>query len=643
MPLQNTFISMATASNPTIACAENIAILYLLRSVPAPPSRNCADCLPIFQKHSTLSFDMECKLVSTLAFIAHNKDDVEHIPAICLDEDAESGCLKIIFAVNKASHNDGDKAICRIQQGLDHIFAILATVSETGDPILTAVVSMCSSRILSRLRLVCPSRKAMKRPLKGTLREALLAVKIARQKRNSGILFEAAGSFTLRAKELEKLLDSWSQYQVDRRLVKVVEGIYQLQQIKGLPDLIYTIPNKDMDPSSRKSLLNIISKVSRYWEAARFLYRLAKKSPLARAMITVPVRLPKEVFSIPASGGYTPDLRSKTTEATGSQQKLLQEICAILKLSQEDALKKYSCQVIRTLSTAKIHAEMQLIAHCELESPGILPRVICSSKDACFLCNLCLQLYQKTYTPRSHGRLYPRWRLPSMPQLAELEQRFSQVLGHHFTETCAALLSTRQSAIYPVPNESTLLTLPLSRTTTRVSILSETTSQVDPLPRSNKVSIDGVNGKKRTKNTALAEKRDTPSDSRTSSHYYTKPKEVELEYCTLPQWSKEYGSLSPGESSRVYRAGSSCSLEIQIEHATGLNDLTYYLEWVGGKEAMEARTKCSSPQLIDTEHLEGIITLSEQKPVYLMAKGTVLKVSWASGPTSLPLAGHVGD
>ncbi|KAL4864641.1 hypothetical protein BDV12DRAFT_205596 [Aspergillus spectabilis] len=612
---------MATTSNPTIACAENIAISYLLRSIPAPPSRNRADCLPVFQRRSTLPFDTERKLVGTLAFIAHSKDDVEHIPAICLDEDAESGCLKVIFAVNKASYDDGEEVICRIQQGLGCIFAILATVS--GDQILTSVVSMCSSRILSRLRLAFPSGKTMKRPLKDTLREALLAVKIVRQKLNNRILLEAAGSFTLKGKEVEKLLDSWSQYQVDRRLV----------EIEGLPELIRIIPNKEMGPDSRKSLLNIISKVSRYWEAARFLYCMAKKSPLARAMTTVPVRLPEEAFSYPKISGYAPDLRSKITEATprGSQQKLLKEICAILKISQQDAVNKYSCQVIRTLSTAKIHAEIQLIAHCELGNPGISPRVICLSKDACFLCNLCLQLYQKTYTPRSHGRLYPGWRLPSVPQLAELEQRVSQALVHHFTGPCAALLSTRRRAIYPDLNESTLFTLPLSRTTTRVSALSDITNRVSPLPGSSKVSIYGGKSKPRTKNTALADKGDTPSDIPTPSHHCAKSKEAELEYRTLPQRSKIYGSLGPGESSRVYRAGSLRSLQIQIEHATGLNDITYYLEWLGAEEAAEVRAKRSPPELIDTEHLEGMMTLSEQNSLYLTAKDTVLKVGWASG------------
>jgi hypothetical protein len=120
---------MAPDPNPIIVCAENIAISYLLRSIPTPPSRNHAE-FPLAQKRpSTLPFDTERKLVGALAFIAYRQDDIEHIPALCLEEDPVSGCLKVIFAVNKANYNDGEDAISRIQRGLEHIFAILATVS----------------------------------------------------------------------------------------------------------------------------------------------------------------------------------------------------------------------------------------------------------------------------------------------------------------------------------------------------------------------------------------------------------------------------------------------------------------------------------------------------------------------------------
>ncbi|KAL4915478.1 hypothetical protein BDW62DRAFT_219385 [Aspergillus aurantiobrunneus] len=634
---------MHSTSDPIIVLAENIAISSLLRSIPAPPSRNRTDFLPASKRRYTLTFDTECKLASTLAFIAHSKDDVDHIPALCLEEDPRSGTLNVKFAVNKASHIDGEDAICRIEEGFERIFAILATVSaesiydgDIGGQLLTSVVSMCSSRILSRLRLVSSRRTAMKRPFKGSLQEALLAVKIARQKLKDRDLTETAKNFTIRAKEVKGLLDSWSQYQVDKNLVKIVESIHQLQQVQGLSNLIRIIPNQDMSPTSRESLLNIVSKVARYWEAARFLYRTAKKSPLARAMRTVPVRLPKEAYAAPLINGYVPDLQSKIIEATprGSQQKLLAELCAILDISRQNASDRYAGQVMRTLTKAKVHAEIQLITHCELQSPEASPRVICSSKDACFLCNLCLQLYQKIYTPRSHGRLYPGWRLPCLPQLAELQQRLSQTLRDHFQETCSALLSTRRKAIYPDPNESALLTLPLSRTTAGDSISSGATkagSRIFPLPESSKSTNDPHT------ETADLQNEDMPPDSSTSSHHCAKSIETELKYCTLARRSKEHGCLTPGESSEVYRVSSLRPLHIQIEHATGSNTLTYHLEWLGVEEAAEVRERSSLTNVIDAEQLESAVTLRDKHLLYLIVKDTVLKICWASGDAGLSL------
>jgi hypothetical protein len=72
------------------------------------------------------------------------------------------------------------------------------------------------------------SSTTAKRPFKGTLQAALLAVKIVRRKLKDGNLSKTADNFTLRAKEVEKLLDSWSQYQANTRLVEVVEGIHRL-------------------------------------------------------------------------------------------------------------------------------------------------------------------------------------------------------------------------------------------------------------------------------------------------------------------------------------------------------------------------------------------------------------------------------
>ena len=60
----------------------------------------------------------------------------------------------------------------------------------------------------------------------------------------------------------------------------------------------------------------------------------------------------------------------------------------------------------------KVHAEIQLLFWYELHPDRPRPRVICSSKSACYLCNLFFQLHGGFAVPRTHGKLYPRWVLP---------------------------------------------------------------------------------------------------------------------------------------------------------------------------------------------------------------------------------------
>jgi hypothetical protein len=173
-----------------------------------------------------------------------------------------------------------------------------------------------------------------------------------------------------------------------------------------------------------------------------------------------------------------------------------------------------------------------------------------------------------------------------------------------------------------------LFTLPLSKTTTRASILSKATradSRISQLPNSSK--IVGVSDLCADK-TPDSENGNTPPDSPSPSQDCAKSIENELEFSTLVQGLKNFGCLTPGESSKIYRVDSLRSLEIQIEHATGSNDLRYYLKWLGAEEAAEVREKGSSTQVVDSEHLEGMATLYEQNSLYLVAKDTILKVGW---------------
>lgn len=170
-----------------------------------------------------------------------------------------------------------------------------------------------------------------------------------------------------------------------------------------------------MNPSSRSSLLNIIRKVSRYWEAARQLYRTAKQFPLVRNMKIQLASLPQKAFEGQINSIEFSDPCSRLSRLGFVKgQQSVSQLCRNLKLDQKAAFARYE-GAQKALSAPKIHVEIQIIAFCEMQAPELFPRVVSSSKDACFLCNTFIQLYGRMHTPKAHGRLYPGCRLPSLP------------------------------------------------------------------------------------------------------------------------------------------------------------------------------------------------------------------------------------
>ena len=63
----------------------------------------------------------------------------------------------------------------------------------------------------------------------------------------------------------------------------------------------------------------------------------------------------------------------------------------------------------------KVHAEVQILLYYEQRPQLFCPRIIGSSKSACYLCNLFIQSHGRLQVSRSHGRLYDRWILPAWP------------------------------------------------------------------------------------------------------------------------------------------------------------------------------------------------------------------------------------
>jgi hypothetical protein len=493
---------------------------------------------------------------------------------------------------------------------------------------------MCSSRILARLSLGPRAKLKAKKDFKKGIVEAIDFVNRQRNDRNQSTL----SLFTTKARELVKLVDLWIKHQTQTPLEDLVEGVYQLQKTETVQRVLDGMSNRDMDPLRRASLVNVVKKVARYRQAARFLYRLVAKEQRLSKLKAIAVNLPKEYFekSVPSSVDYYPRLSSVLfrIHPKYAKEKSLVQIRRLLLTKKEKSVDEdFSERVLKTLNEAKIHAEVQLIAHCESQLPGgsmgLPPRVICSSKDACYLCNLAIYLYRgKTHTPRSHGRLYPGWRLP-LQQHQQLGVSFNQALEAKIKESLMFLFQKQQRIIYPFPMESTLGTLPPSNTTLYGSSI-EDESVVSRIGLGHEVPVCTLQSVGNPEPTGFkpgekSKSRDLISDIRSQDSHLSNEDEM------LPRGIALKKTIKPQNAPFIYSNG---LLEVQMDLeppdpsklATNQTSLTYSIEWLD--KTAEIQEKCHSGCVIDIGTLQGEVfhELCGKNSLYMRFENSVIRL-----------------
>ena len=159
------------------------------------------------------------------------------------------------------------------------------------------------------------------------------------------------------------------------------------------------------DVNATEALLDRLRKLSQYQMACEVLLKVARRNTAFSNISIKFVDLQQE--KMPIDDTYMKDIRE-----------LIRRNC------DKDHLSRAACSRRKNVSTlcssvetrlnhnCRLHAEMQLVAHFEQIAPHLRPRVICSSKSACYLCYLLLKLQGKYHTPSTHGRLYPAWQYP---------------------------------------------------------------------------------------------------------------------------------------------------------------------------------------------------------------------------------------
>ena len=173
--------------------------------------------------------------------------------------------------------------------------------------VFDAVVSMCTKRILLRLRLVRSKQGASKRSIQQGLRsgvECLSRLRMATSDPRCKLLC----SFINEAKLAIKLADDWVNHQTLVRLKELVNSIYRLRLAVDPEALFSGLTSRDMDPTSRKSLINTINKVARYREIGRYLYRISKKNVLQHQIKFKAIGLSAEAYARPTETSATSTL-----------------------------------------------------------------------------------------------------------------------------------------------------------------------------------------------------------------------------------------------------------------------------------------------------------------------------------------------
>ncbi|RKU41611.1 hypothetical protein DL546_002722 [Coniochaeta pulveracea] len=455
---------------------ENVALLLFLTVCPSSPSTNPLPPLADSQGPvRTLSFERERSLASGLAFLAGPSDNPNHIVAACVEENSSKDGLSVLLAINKARPRDAEGVLDTTRHGLQGVLNVLAEVRYNSDRpqlehrVLQAVVSLSRKRILQRIGSDRTGYNGKPTTRLASVLEKATAIVGKRSQQGNLTLRQLtmADLFIKASNVLEAVLcelELCSASDINPRLLQVIQQASRLSKTVHLPDLLDDVPARDIEPQLAGALARRIRKLGRYYSFTRYLYQTAKNTKLFRQAVVKTVTLSPDCFVKAQSGApkcNLEDCLGRCQQSKGSKKQLYQNLDTDFTQLND----KIAATVTQTSSGAKIHAEIQILAHYESNPSRLPPRVISSNKDACYLCHELIRIHGKYHTPRSHGRLYPGWKLPVMTVFPSLQKRLNQALEARIAAACSQILASGRKLPVDYPLESTVFVLSASMST----------------------------------------------------------------------------------------------------------------------------------------------------------------------------------
>ena len=240
--------------------------------------------------------------------------------------------------------------------------------------------------------------------------------------------------------------------------------------LESLLKLAHTI-----DPSLRDFLPSAVDKLARYHQIAIDLVNAARLSTytLFRRISIAPLSQLAKKKSYPRRNADFTKAIQRITGLKDDSYRWRFPLTALPTLENDFKNRINNPNVER-----KIHAEIQLVMFYEQHPNLPRPRVICSSKAACFLCNLFIQSYGTFHVPSTHGRIYDGWFPPqshtlpvaTRPKILRTMNKLNQLLENEIMQTLR-----RKIKAHPEPAESVLyIREPWASTTTIRATVSST-------------------------------------------------------------------------------------------------------------------------------------------------------------------------
>ena len=369
--------------------------------------------------------------------------------------------------------------------------------------IFRQIVTLDESRILIRLRSshAPRSKKARGRAkpkLMASLNGAVLDKSIQGRDENAKALISnvrlSSKELTQRFSEFENLRRDPYQINVWRDMLMDFLKRVEKFDVDGLKNVLAM--SRLMNPSLRDHLPRAMSKIGRYFRTACDLVDAARSDQYSLfARISVrSIETPH--LNLAFLANQTPSFDKVAQRVTGPSYRRVLKAYGPASVSK--AQKQFESRMSYCPIPWKVHAEIQLLLFYDQQSQASRPRIIGSSKSACYLCDLFIQLHGEYCIPRTHGRLYDRWMLPDQSfRKRAPNKHLTSVIDRFNAALEAKVIQTLRSGPRPFshPNESVLFprqpwspTLTLSESHEQGSVQGKSASSHRTLFRDRKTS-----------------------------------------------------------------------------------------------------------------------------------------------------------